>query len=298
MKRVAVLTVVASLGAGCLPARAQLDSRDGIALQNQIQELRREVQTLRDQVSRGGGSSSSGGSFLGFGGGSKPPPQGAAPNDMTASLLDRTAALEDEVRRLRGRQDELANTEQRHYDDLSKQIGDLAFKVQGAGIPGAGPPATGPAPLVSPPPGNLGTIPAQPPLQPGIPVRRTPELALQEGNAALSRRDYAASEAAARDVLANNRTSPRAYDAQFLLAQSLEGKRDYPQAAIAYDDAYNRSRTGAHAPDALIGLANALGAINERKAACDTLNKLQAEFPRRTDLRPVADAARQRSGCR
>ena len=80
-------------------------------------------------------------------------------------------------------------------------------------------------------------------------------------------------------MLTGNRTSPRAYDAQFLLAQALMGQRQYSQAAIAYDDAYNRARKGAHAPDALLGLANALIAINEKKAACDTLAKLRAEYP-------------------
>lgn len=273
-------------------ARAQPESREGIALQNQILDLRRQVQDL--QAQRG----SSGGSFLG-GGRSSPPPAAAPPNDITAQLLDRVTALEEEVRRLRGRQDEMANTQQRQYEDLNKQVGDLGFKLQD---PGSSRPqgTSSPPPSTSPQPGVLGTLPSQPGQPPLTgPVRRTPEIALQDGNAAMARRDYPAAESAAREVLANNRTSPRAYDAQFLLAQALDGKHDSPQAAIAYDDAYNRSKTGAHAPDALLGLANSLGAINERKAACDTLGKLQAEFPRaRPDQRAAADAARQRNGCR
>lgn len=121
---------------------------------------------------------------------------------------------------------------------------------------------------------------------------------MQEGNAALARRDYPTAEQAAREVLAN-RTSPRAYDAQFLLAQALAGQRQFSQAAIAYDDSYNRSRKGVHAQDALLGLANSLAAINEKKAACDTLVKLRAEFPApRADVREAAAAAGQRAGCR
>ena len=38
------------------PARAQVESREGIALQNQILELRRQMQALQDQSGRGGGS--------------------------------------------------------------------------------------------------------------------------------------------------------------------------------------------------------------------------------------------------
>lgn len=121
---------------------------------------------------------------------------------------------------------------------------------------------------------------------------------MQEGNAALARRDYAAAEAAARDVLAI-RASPRAYDAQFLLAQSLAGKRDHAQAALAFDDTYKRARTGRHAQDALLGLAGSLAALNEKRPACDTLNTLRAEFPSpRPEVRDAATALRQRAACR
>ena len=101
-------------------------------------------------------------------------------------------------------------------------------------------------------------------------------------------------EAAAREVL-SNRTSPRAYDAQLLLAQSLSGQKQYAQAAIAYDDAYNRSRKGARAQDALLGLADALAAINEKKASCDTLGRLRAIFRElRPDIREGMAATRRR----
>jgi TolA-binding protein len=121
-------------------------------------------------------------------------------------------------------------------------------------------------------------------------------LALQQGSAALGRRDYAAAEAAAKEVLATR--GPRAYDAQLLLAEALMGKRDYQQAALAYDDTYNKSRTGAHAQDALLGLANSLVNINEKRAACDTLNKLRAEFPQpRADIKESVGVMRQRAGC-
>jgi TolA-binding protein len=140
-------------------------------------------------------------------------------------------------------------------------------------------------------------LPPSAPRPPTPPGPRPPELALQEGNAALTRRDYPAAEAAAREVL-GNRTSPRAYDAQFLLAQALAGERQYPQAAVAYDDVYNRARTGAHAQDARLGLASALTAINEKKAACDVLARMPSEFPRlRPDISGGMTATAQRAGC-
>ena len=49
----------------------------------------------------------------------------------------------------------------------------------------------------------------------------------------------------------------------------------------------------------LLGLANALTAINEKRAACATLDKLKAEFSSpRADLKDQIAASRQRAGCR
>jgi TolA-binding protein len=301
------LLLAASLLAAPVPACAQIDSREGIALQNQILELRHDVQILQNEVSRGGG-----------GGGGAPvrsaPIASGGGGDITAQLLARVDALEEQVRQLRGRIDETANQQQVQNADLTKQIGDLGFQMQtlqgGSGAarpPGAGPSLGQPGQTLSPPPSNLGNRPpaggtvgaagSPPPLP--VAARRTPELAIQDGNAALARRDYATAEAQARDVLDNNRTSPRSYDAQYLLAEALSGKRDYSQAAIAYDDAYRRSPKGVHAQESLLGLANALTAINEKRAACDTLSQYRASFPApRADLREAVASASQRAGCR
>jgi len=282
------------------PTQAQMESREGIALQNQIYQLRQELQILRDQ---GGG----GGSFTSRGG-----PPSSSGNDLTAQLLTRVDALEEQVRQLRGQVDETRNLMQRQYADLNKRLEDLAFQTGQRAPPAApaadlGPMSPPPSTLQLPPRGPGGTPPpaSVPGAGPGagpviLPASRprTPEIAMQEGNAALARRDYAAAEQAAREVL-SNRTSPRAYEAQLLLAQSLSGQRQYSQAAIAFDDAYNRSRKGSHAQDALLGLANALTSINEKRAACDTLVRLRVEFPQpRVDLRDGIAAAGQRAGCR
>jgi TolA-binding protein len=223
--------------------------------------------------------------------------------------LARVDALEDQVRQLRGRIDETQNEVQRQGADLGKRMDDMAFQTQNpqGRTPGPQSRTPGPAPQVpanlplTPPPSSLGGPTPAPPGQapPAAPVHRTPEMWMQEGNAALARHDYQAAEQAAREVITGSRTSPRAYDAQFLLAQALTGERQYSQAAIAYDDAYNRARKGAHAQEALLGLANSLTAINEKRAACDTLAKLHTEYPSpRADLQSAVATATQRAGCR
>ena len=284
MRRLVACALLACLlAAGS--ARAQMDSREGIALQNQILELRRDLQNLREQAGRGGSSATVSSPRGGGGGG-----------EMVAQLLDRVSNLEEQMRHLNGRNEEMANRLQRLSEDVNKQLGDMNFRIQaleGGGRPGG-------APSAMPPPRNPTALPPIANDPPGGATRaqRTPEAMMQEGNAALARRDYATAEAAARDVLAL-RNSPRAYDAQFLLAQSLSGRRDYPQAAIAFDDTYKRARTGRYAPDALLGLAGSLAALNEKRSACDTLNTLRAEFPNpRPEVRDAANNLRQRAGCR
>jgi TolA-binding protein len=348
-----------------MTGHAQIESREGIALQNQIYQLRQDLQILRSEATRGDNGGGGGG-------------------DIAAQLLSRVQALEEQSRQLRGRIDETQNLINRQNAELSKRIDDLTFQLNlqgkggGSSLPAAVapppvrevPPRTDPPPprtVDTPPrpdftprlamPGPLPTVipppppappqsftfnqtpepmretppppriepakpppprpadvamnrpppsPPPPPVDTGPPPapatlspdgKRTPELALQEGNAALARRDYAAAERSAREVMAN-RISPRAYDGQFLLARSLEGEKQFAQAAIAFDDAYNRSHKGRYAQEALVGLAGALTSINEKKAACDTLGRLRAEFPQvRADLRDSITKTNQRAGC-
>ena len=287
MRFVVAPVVVASflLAASVAPGDAQVDSREGIALQNQIYQLRQELRGAEDQIARSGNRAPA----------YTQPPQQLGGSDLVAQLLTRVDALEDQVRQLRGRIDETQNQLQRQNEDLGKRIDDLAFQINPrAAQQNAAPPEyppQGPAPQ-GPAAATLQPPPPRPPSGP-----RTPEVALREGNAALARRDYPNAEAAAREVL-SNRTSPRAYDARLLLAQALAGQRQNAQAAIAFDDAYNSSRKGSHAQDALLGLAGSLAAINEKKAACDTLTRLRTDFPQpRPDIAAGATSTAQRAGC-
>ena len=267
----------AILGAG--PAAAQVDSREGIALQNQIAELRQELQILQQNQQNGGQVQSS----------LAPPQPDQAPQyqqppggggDTAAQLVVRVGALEEQNRTLQGRVDELTNQLQHDHDDLTKQIGDLAFKMGQA--PSGAPSAA------EPPPAAAQSRPTAPP-----PVRRTPEMALHEGNVALARRDYAAAEAAAREALAGH--TARTTDAQFLLARAEAGQRDYKQAAADFYQAYNHAPRSPTAPVALLGVANTLIALNDSRDACQALAKLSAEFP--GAQKASVSGARKRAGC-
>ena len=88
-------------------------------------------------------------------------------------------------------------------------------------------------------------------------------------------------------------------DGQFLLAQALAGQKNWQKSAVAYYDAYDRGKTGSRASEALLGLANALVALNDKKSACDTLNKLHAEFPNpRPEVKDGVVQVRMKAGCK
>lgn len=291
----AAALVLAPLAAA--PAMAQVETREGIALQNQIMQLRQELEQMRRNAPASGSSSSLGGAAL------PPPSRSGAPaaaggsSELVASLLDRVNTLEDEVRRLRGRAEEAEFRNKQLADQVEKMTGDIDYRLQK--LEGGNPAAPGAAPAARPtaPASGSLTPPAGAAAAPAAAAPRTPEKALSDGQAALGRRDFASAEAAAREVIASRNTA-RAQDAQLLLGQSLLGKRDFQNAAVAFDDAYRRNRSSARAPEAMIGLANAFLGFGAKREACATLGDLRGEFPRLSgNLAQQAEETRRRGGC-
>ena len=277
MMRLGVLAVLACVASGG-PAAAQVETREGIVLQNQIAELRQELQIMQQNQQNGANVPQ----------GYAPPPAqyqaqpGQQGGDTAAELVVRVGALEEQNRQLQGRVDDLSNQLQHQHDDLTKQIGDLAFKL---GNPPAGAAPDRPAVQAATPPRTQMVPPAA--------AKRTPEMALRDGNAALARRDYAAAEAAAREALRGR--SPRTVGAQFLLARAEGGEHQYKAAAADFYQAYNHAPKSSTAPVALLGVANALIALNDNHDACEALAKLTVEFP--GAAKTGVASARKRASC-
>jgi TolA-binding protein len=264
---------------------ASVTSREGIALQDQILQVQNQLQQLQAQMQQvqanGGGGS----------GGGQAPADAGGSGTLVTQLLQRVSTLEDEVRTLTGNLQQLQNQVDTQNAQVNKQIGDITFQMQnGAGgangaSPGAAPGAAAASPDEQPPTAPAAAAP-------------TPEDLMQRGVIALHSGNYQVSEGIAREILAKHRSSPRAYDAQYLLAQSLQGEQRYQAAALAFDDAYNMNHKGSRAPNALLGLAMTLGSIDQKSAACDTLRTLHAQFPTPPHylVQPIA-SAHHRLGC-
>ncbi|MFW7269150.1 tetratricopeptide repeat protein [Gluconacetobacter sp. Hr-1-5] len=292
-KGLVILTLLAGLSPLAVRAQdtEQMTSREGIALQNQIMDLRQQLSQMQSAAPGGQGGGilpppmPEGGGNSGNGG----PP--AAGGDLTAQLLDRVMTLEQQVRDMRGQLDQLTNQVQQQNAALAKQIDDMNFAMQNGGHPPPRPAAPdAPADAAGPAAAGGGGDAAPP-------AKRTPDIVLKDGNAALMRGDYAGAQAAAKQVLAGPK-GPLQIDAQFLLAQSLAGQKQYRQSAVAYYDTYNRSPRSGRAPDALLGVTASLLAMGDKNSACQALAKLKSEFPSPAPRVKTAETAyRTRAGC-
>lgn len=268
----AALGVVALLATTAPAGWAQdVSSREGIALQNQILALRQELEQA--QSARGGDSAppvaSTGGT--------------AANGDLVSQLLERVSTLEQQQRDMRGEIDQLTNDLQQKTAALAKQIGDNQFAAQNGGGGAAA--------------GAAASTAASASAAPAESAPTTPDDLLKAGKAALVKKDYDTAHDNAQAALQHAKGAFKV-DAQFLLAQSLAGQKQYRQSALAYYEAYSLSPKSTRAPDALLGVTATLLALGDKKAACQALGKLHAEFPDPAKrVSNAADIYGQRGGC-
>lgn len=287
-----------------LPVAAQaqmISSREGIALENQILELKHQLQMMQQN----GGNGGNGGSVLGAPASSRQQGQSGGPNALVSNLLQQVQTLGDQVQSLRGRVDTLEHEVATQHDEINQEIGNLKFKL-GQGGQGTLPNAPGSSGRgAAAPTSRSGTSPQKPPASQAAPAHSShaspsprAEASLRAARDALGHHDYAKAEADARAVIAKRGKGADHGAAELVLAESLSRQGRHQEAAIAYDDTYNVSHSGPNAPDALLGLANSLSAIHQNQEACDTLDSLTSQFSSpSSSLEARIRDARRRAHC-
>jgi len=311
------------------PAMAQVETREGIYLQNQILELKQQFQQMQQIQSSPGMAPA-----VPEGEGAPAPAPGvsAGGNDSVAQLLVRVTELEEELRSMRGKLAELSNQAQRDHDELNKKIDDLAFKTGhgavpapgdgaapdaaaaggaagaaaggAAGVRGIGADPQAPGGYGAPgsygggaaPPIGADTAPDAPPPVAKPPPRRSADAAFKAGSAALARRDYVAASAAANEVLAAPPNKDTA-DARYLLGRAELGQHKFKEAMAAFVPIYKAGPKTLRGGEALLGITNSLIGLNKLDVACKSALKLAADFPKNAVLRDGSAQARKRAHC-
>jgi TolA-binding protein len=272
------LAAVLTLAAPAVRAQQDIQSQEGITLQNEIEQLQSQVQQL--QANPGGGGGSALGSGGGYGGGgyngggqSSAPPQSG---DIVATLLTQVQQLQSQVRDLNGKVDALQNQVTTQNAQTEKEIGDLKFQMSNGGQPGAQAPQPGSA--QAPQPGSAQGAQAGGQAMAPVAAAGSPRDQLHAALVAYDRHDYGSAAQMAQALVTNNKRAPEAYRAQFLVGQAYSAKGDDQDAAIAYDATYNMNRAGTYAASSLLGLAGSLANISQNEAACDTLASFNSQF--------------------
>lgn len=278
-RRLAVAAVALSALAGAaMPAWGQSDLRE---MQNRIQRLETEIQTLNQQVYRGGGNRT--GATAGAAMGS-----GAPGNNVAADFEVRLQRLESEMQTLTGRYEEAGFQIGQLRDQLTKMQADIDFRLsrleqgQTGGL-GAN---TGDAPKsdagASKPAGDSAARPAEtsPPADPR--VGSLPSGSAQEqydyAFNLLRQADYANAETAFAQFLKANPDHTLSANAQYWMGETLYVRNKFKEAAVAFAEGYQKYPKSNKAPDSLLKLALALSAMKANEDACAALGELQTKY--------------------
>lgn len=218
--------------------------------------------------------------------------------NVGGTTLDRLNAIEDELRRLTGRTEQLENRVERVVQDGTNRIGDLEFRLielEGGDLSTIGETTT------------LGGDVAVPSLSDGsLTETATPETELAVGEnadyrrarAALDGGDYVSAETQFQAFLATYPGSPLAPQAHLGLGLAMEGQGSSDTAAIAraYLESYSSDMNSPVADQALFHLGKSLGALGKVSEACVTLGEVHARHPG-SDMVVQAQSEMRNLGC-
>lgn len=283
--RLAVAAIALFAMAAPFPAFGQSDTRE---MQNRIQRLENEIQTLNREVYRGAPRPS----------GSATPSPGMG-GTVAADFEVRLQRLEAEMQGLTGRYEEAVFQVTQLREQLAKLQTDMEFRLnrleQGAGASALAPGAGGapPAPTAS------SSVPTA---EPAATSSNLPTGTVQEMYDAafnlIRRADYPAAEQAFTRFLKAHPDSSLAGNAQYWLGETLYVRGKHQEAAVAFAEGFQKYPKGNKAPDSLLKLSLSLSALNQREDACVALKELQSRYKDAVEpIKRRAEAERSRLKC-
>jgi tol-pal system protein YbgF len=251
-----------------------------------------------------------------------------AANPAAARLEIRMSQLEQDLRTVTGRLEEVSFQIRKLEDRLNKVTSDMEYRLSqmksgggsdsfpepatGGGA-GAGPVAAGGGAVASTPRAPAQTQPfdeaspqrgagpstgAAAPTQTANVPPRTAREQYARAFSSLEKRNYEEAGAGFSEFLKANPNDPLADNARYWLGETYYARGDYARSAEIFLDGYEKNKTGPKAPDTLLKLGLSLSALDKKKEACASFRELSRAFPNAPDsVKEKASQEGKRLGC-
>lgn len=242
----------------------------------------------------------------------------ARAQNQTAEMQARMMELEEQVRMLTGRVDELEfrlKETQRNFDNYRadsemrfQELGGTPVSPGGApAAPGAvspdgGPTSITPAPasgtLPNPPAGSSSSLAPAAPAAAVVLPQGDPQVQYDYGVERLKMGEFDQARDAFQQFLKANPKHQLAGNAQYWLGETYYVQGKYKDAADSFLKGYTTYSKSPKAPDSLLKLGMTLSALKQKDAACATFGELNRRFPKASEA-VVARAKREKkkAGC-
>ena len=283
----AAVTVVAAM-AWAGPSAAQ--NPDIQNLLNRVDRLQRELTTLQRQFHQSG---------------ARPiPPAPAETGKAVARGAVQLSLIENELRRLTGRLEELDHELRQlrtgrmaELGQELRQVRDRLDRIE------ARPPETAPQSGAAAPRPPGVPRPAPPGRKDGASTAQVPQTPKEQYGAAinliLQKEDYAGAEKILRAFLKRNPKHELASRAHYYLGETHFVRKNYRDAARAYGKGFERFPEGAKAAESLLKLGVSLAKLDKRAEACTAYSALLTSFPKASKrLKAQVKQEQGRAKCR
>jgi tol-pal system protein YbgF len=223
-------------------------------------------------------------------GGTSPAPAGTPSASPAVARLDvRITQLEQDLRAVTGRLEDVSFQLRKLDDRLTKLAADMEYRLSQAR------PASTDAerPTAGTGRASQSTAGASPAPAQSAAVPRPPREQYAQAFSLLEKRSYDEAAAAFADFLKNNPDDPLADNARYWLGETYYARGDYGKAAEIFLDGYEKNKQSPKAPDILLKLGLSLAGLEKKQEACATFRELNRAFPNAPDA--VKERAAQES---
>ncbi len=201
---------------------------------------------------------------------------GAAAPTGSGALLQRTDALEQELRRITGVVEKLQFRIDRIVKDGTNRIGDLEFRLvelEGGDVSTLGQTTTlggGDIPVGTPDTPSEGT---------GVELAVSEQGDFDRAVVVVEAGDYTNGVAKFDQFLLTYPDGPMTGQAHYWRAEALAGLGDWSNAARAFLESFSGSPNGIKAPKSLYRLGVSLAQLGQTQDACATLSEVELRYP-------------------